>query len=111
MMNLIAIYSYIVIHAIVIVCYSVDLFFLRKIMKEFYTEYYKYVRKSIYIFFLVMILGMIVREVIFILIYLFYEKFGQGWVTSSFIEKLLLFLSEIIPCLFICLAVFYMKYD
>jgi len=58
-----------------------------------------------------MIFGMIIWEVIFILIYLFYQQLGQGRVTASFIEKILLFLSEIIPCLFICLAVFYMKVD
>jgi len=35
-MNLVAFYSYIVIHAIVICCYIIDLIVLRSIMKKFY---------------------------------------------------------------------------
>lgn len=58
-----------------------------------------------------MIIGMIIWEAIFIMIYLFYKELGQGWAVISFIQKTLLFLSEIVPCLFICLAVFYMKYS
>lgn len=46
-MNLVAYYSYILIHLIVICCYIADLFILRYIMWKFYSEYYWFVWISV----------------------------------------------------------------
>jgi len=59
-------------------------------------------------FFSILITAMLVRETIYILIYLDYTRLGRGRPVSSFIEKMLIFLTEIFPSLIISVYVVFM---
>ena len=63
------IWALVVAQFLIILMYAAQLFIIRYLMKKYYNFFWLKVRCNMWFFFSVMIIGMIIREIIYILVY------------------------------------------
>ncbi len=97
------VWALVVAQCLIILMYAAQLFIIRHLMKKHYNFFWLKVRCNMWFFFTAMIVGMIIREVIYILVYPYNGQDHEHLIVSV-VEKSLLYITEIVPSVLLCIS-------